>query len=759
MEEYKISARLLAEYVFRSGSIEFGFRTAASMTEGTKAHQFVQKQYNEGDQKEVPLRLKINAGEVDFFLEGRCDGLLQEGQVTIVDEIKSTSASLDQIEEQSYPVHWAQAKCYAYMICVLNELEMIDIRLTYIERNTYRTKFFTSTFSKPELAEFVTGMLEIYAPFAKMALRHDMHKLTSAKCLEFPYENFRPGQKKLAASVFRTIRDEGGNLFVNAPTGIGKTISTLFPAVKALGEGYIKSVFYLTARTTTRKAAEEALSHMANCGLHVSSVTLTAKEKICFNEQGGCSADTCDFAKGYYDRLNGAILDIKNNENQLGREVIEAYARKHTLCPFEFSLDLAYLADIVICDYNYIYDPRVSLKRLLDEKKKNAVLLVDEAHNLPDRAREMFSASINKRAFLELKRASKRAKTGLSKSASEVNKFFITTKKQAAGQQEYIFQDFPEKLTDVLKDFIEQAEADLLSSQGASEELIETYYATQNFLRAANLFDERFLLYVYFENGDMFIKIFCLDPADLIKKAGKGYRAKVFFSATLVPHEYFTEMLGDDGEGEYVSIPSPFQSEQIDLFISPTSTRYRDRESAYSRIADTLNELIEERPGNYFCFFPSYVFMERVFEMFRPAENVEVIVQNRQMSEEERESFLANFQTGRNRSLVGFAVMGGIFSEGVDLPGERLNGVAITGVGLPQLSFEREVLKRYYTSVGKRGYDYAYTFPGMIKVLQAGGRLIRSENDTGTILLIDDRFLQTNYLALFPEEWKEFTVI
>ncbi|RHW42082.1 ATP-dependent DNA helicase [Neobacillus notoginsengisoli] len=759
METVKIPARALAEYVYKSGSLESGFKTAASMTEGTKAHQHIQTQYKEGDQKEVPLSLVVQVEGINFLLEGRCDGLLQEDSITVIDEIKSTSGSLDHIEADSYPVHWAQAKCYAYMTAVKNDLEFINVRLTYVQRDTYLKKHFTLSFSKLELEENVLRMLEVYAPFAKMKLHQKRLRTESAKSLEFPFTSFRPGQKLLAGSVFRSIREGDGNLYVNAPTGIGKTISTLYPAIKAIGEEYIEHIFYITARTTTRKAAEEAISLMIQDGLHVSSVTLTAKEKICFKEQGCCPGEGCLYAEGYYDRINEAILDIKENEKLMKREVIEEYARKHRLCPFEFSLDLAYLSDIIICDYNYIYDPRISLKRLVDEKKKKSVLLVDEAHNLPDRAREMFSASLSKKTFLQLKRTYQKTNPVLSKAASLVNKFFIDAKKMAIGNQEILFGEIPETLTEVIKGFSEQAENEILSNVQNADELLEAYYASQNFLKAASLFNKCFKLYGHFEKGDMIVKIFCLDPSEFVKKAGKGYRTKVFFSATLVPKDYFMEMLGSEDEDRFVSIPSPFHKEQIDMFISPLSTRYRDRESSYSLIAETIQLLVKERPGNFFCFFPSYLFMEKVHSLFCEEEGVTVMMQTSQMSEEERDSFLSHFKARSKRSLVGFAVMGGIFSEGVDLPGDRLTGVIITGVGLPQISFERDLLKGYYSAAGRPGYDYAYTFPGMNKVLQAGGRLIRSEEDCGTILLIDDRFLQNKYLALFPEEWREFTII
>ncbi|WP_059170589.1 ATP-dependent DNA helicase [Bacillus sp. FJAT-27445] len=758
MAEYHISARALAEYVYRSGNIESGVRTAAVMAEGTRAHQVVQGGYKEGDRKEVPMRISINFEGIDYSIDGRCDGLLSENGHFVIDEIKSTSSSLEWIEADSYPVHWAQAKCYAYTLATENKLDSVVVRLTYVQRDTYERKYFNKVFTTGELQDFLFGLLQVFTPFAKMRLAHQELRTESAKSLTFPFSRYRAGQKELAGFIYRRIK-EGGTLFANAPTGIGKTISTLFPAVKALGEGQIEHIFYITARTTTRKAAEDALALMASYGLHLTSVTLTAKDKICFREEEGCKALDCKFAAGYYDRINEAVLDIGKNETLIDREAVEEYARKHSVCPFEFSLDLAYLADVVICDYNYIYDPRVSLKRLFDEKRKRTALLVDEAHNLPDRAREMYSATLQKSHFLFIKRAYKSTNPELSKAASTVNQLFIAVKKKAGVEKEFLLKELPEGLVEAVKNFVDNAEHHLLSIPAPEEELLEAYFSAQNFLRAEGVADERFTVFLQQGQGEVSVKLFCLDPSELIKKAGRGFRAKIFFSATLVPSDYFKEMLGADEEDPFISLRSPFDASQVDVFIQPLSTRYRDRDASYSRIANTIGMLVAERPGNYFCFFPSYLFMEKVYECFEASENVDTIIQTSQMAEEERDAFLSRFKAGRSGSLVGFAVLGGIFSEGVDLPGDMLNGVIIAGVGLPQLSFERDLLKQYFFSTDRQGYDYAYTYPGMVKVLQAGGRLIRSEEDSGTILLIDDRFLNQKYTSLFPDEWKSFTVI
>ncbi|MCY9693885.1 ATP-dependent DNA helicase [Paenibacillus alginolyticus] len=786
-----ISVRSLVEYVYRSGSIESGFRTSRALTEGTKAHQKVQKQYGESDQHEVYVSAEIPYEDLLFVIDGRCDGLLldADGVSVTVDEIKSTSSDIGQIEEDSYPVHWAQAKCYAYMVAKDRGLSRMRIQLTYMQVDTEETRRFVVEVSSDELERFMLDVVERYYPYAQARCEHELRRNQSIKELSFPFPNYREGQRKLAGAVYKTI-NEGRKLFAKAPTGIGKTMSTLFPSVKAIGEGLLQRIFYLTARTTTRTAAEEAYSLLHAGGLQLHVVTITAKEKVCFKEEVRCSKEHCEFADGYYDRVNEAVLDLLRHETIMTRTVIESYARKHRVCPFEFSLDVAYAADAVICDYNYIFDPRVNLKRLFEEQKRQTSLLVDEAHNLVDRAREMYSSSLNKSDFLALQREFKGARAELHDAAKAINQYFIAMRKQIGDRQMQVEPELPEALIGLLDVFIAAAEKELAGArglaspgtlQGAETEpataappaaplLLEAYFGAQNFVRIAKLYDERYVTFMECDRNEVSVKLFCLDPSHLLRQMGKGYRSHVFFSATLSPLSYFMDTLGA-GEDDYsVTVPSPFSKEQLDVFVQPLSTRYQDRERSREPIARSLYELLAKRSGNYLVFFPSYAYMSSVYEAFtdlvgeqealHPEQpELRVLVQQTQMSEEEREHFLAEFQAGTEKTHVGFAVMGGIFSEGIDLVGDRLTGVAVVGVGLPQLGPERNLIKAYMDRTGKNGYEYAYVFPGMNKVQQAGGRLIRSETDRGVLLLIDDRYFQPLYQRLLPEEWRGYTVL
>ncbi|MBM7693419.1 Rad3-related DNA helicase [Peribacillus deserti] len=759
-EEISLSVRPLVEYVFRSGSIETGFRSATAMTEGTKIHQKIQKSYKETDQKEVFLRTELTLEEIMIKLEGRCDGLLIENDEIIIDEIKSTKKDLNGITEDTYPVHWAQAQCYAYMYAKYHHSAHMIVQLTYVHVLTEEKAVFRKRLSFDELETFINFVIKEYLPYANLRLRHMAKRDSSIQSLKFPYSSYRKGQRHFAGAVYKTISEQK-NLFANAPTGIGKTISATFPSIKAMGEGKLKRIIYLTAKTITRQVAEEAFFLMLQKGLTVHSVTITAKEKVCFKENLSCSKESCDFSNGYYDRINGAILDILSNETIMNRKVIEQYAFKHKVCPFEFSLDLAYTADVIICDYNYIFDPKVSLRRLVEEQKKETVLLVDEAHNLVERARNMFSSQLVKSEFLHIKREFKSINKSLSEAAKKLNDFFIAVKKQIPLSGFIVEKNIPEELLVLVDEFTGHAEAELLSSRTEPDELLlEAFFSAGDFLRIAKLFDERFVYFCEKDRNEIRISLLCLDPSMQLQKTGKGYRSKVYFSATLQPIHFFKDMLGADQTDYTISIPTPFTAEQTEIFIYPLSTRYHDRERSLVPISDYIYEQVNGKPGNYLIFFPSYKYMQDVLSIFMQKEfSGKISIQNSDMTEQEREDFLESFTENAADSHAGFAVLGGIFSEGVDLKGDRLSGVVVVGVGLPQLNAERNIMKDYFTSTGKNGYDYAYVFPGMNKILQAGGRLIRSESDTGTIVLIDDRYLTPKYQSMLPEEWRNYKIV
>ncbi|WP_226657731.1 ATP-dependent DNA helicase [Pseudalkalibacillus hwajinpoensis] len=755
-EIINVSVRPLVEYAFRSGSIDLRFRTATSMTEGTRLHQMVQKTYGELDKKEVPLETRVDYEEMSFHIEGRCDGLLMNGDHYMIDEIKSTSLPLSEVNEQTHPVYWAQAKCYGYMAVEKYNLEQITIQLTYIQSESNDIIRFQQYLKAADLREFMQRMVEQYAPFARWKQKHMTLRSQSSKALAFPFHTYREGQRKLVGSVYKTVQEEA-TLFAMAPTGIGKTISTLFPVIKAMGEGFGTKLFYLTAKTITRETAQEAFQLMEKNGLHISSVTITARDKICFKEKTICQKDYCEFADGYYDRINEGMLDLLSNETLITRNVIEHYAKKHRLCPFELSLDLTYTADAVICDYNYLFDPRVSLKRLIDEQKKQTTVLIDEAHNLVDRAREMYSAELMKSPFLELKRAYKKHNHAISLAAAELNRTFLDYRKSTHNGS-LVLSEVDEELIVQLDTFVQVSEKELLQ-QGSDELLLETYFLAQNFIRIAKLYDKRFITYVEAGKSEVKMKLFCFDPSHLLQKMRKGFRANVFFSATFMPFSYYQNMLGWRDEDYAVRIPSPFPREHAEVMIAPLSTKYRDRERTLPSLVSLLENVVKTKPGNYLFFFPSYGYMEEVYRAFNTPAEAETMIQKSGMTEEEREAFLNEFTSDRETSLVGFAVVGGVFSEGIDLKGERLTGVVVVGVGLPNFDTERQLMKTYFEQDGKNGFEYTYVYPGMNRVQQAGGRLIRTETDHGLLLLVDNRYLEKRYQQLLPYEWQHYKVL
>ncbi|WP_181347641.1 ATP-dependent DNA helicase [Thalassobacillus sp. CUG 92003] len=757
--QLSVSIRSLAEYVYRSGNIDNRFRSPTALQEGTAIHQDVQQAYEDQDEKEVYLETTFRQDDLDLVVHGRCDGVLMREGHPIIDEIKSTSLMLDELESEGLPVHWAQAKSYAYIYALDHRLTEIDVQLTYVQKHSKEKRIIKQTFDQQALQTFMEAMIQEYLSYGRILLHIREQKQRSLPDLGFPFTHFRDGQRKLTGAVYKTIQEKR-QLYAQAPTGIGKTISTLFPAIKAMEQEDLHQIFYLTAKTVTRATVEEALQYMKDEGLALRSVTLTAKDKICFQEETICQPDYCEFADGYYDRINGAIIDILQNEMIVTRSVIESYAMKHKVCPFEFSLDVAYVVDVVICDYNYIFDPKVSLKRLMPEDKKQSALLVDEAHNLVERGREMFSASLEEDSFLHISRSYPAHEDKVKEAAESIARDLQRLEKQQGKGEAFVLDEMPGSFEESLDQFVRYAEKELREGDDTEdkEPLKDAYFAAQNFIKVSKMMDESYVIYGQGDHRKLFIKLYCVDPSQLLWKVSEGFRSSVFFSATLSPFAYYKDLLGGSKDDYILKLPSPYKFEEaVDVTICNVSTRYKDRSATLPAIIAAFYQMTLEKPGNHLFFFPSYQYMEQAAEEWRKQTgNRDTIIQSPAMTEEARDEFLDQFHAGGEK--IGFAVLGGIFSEGVDLKGDRLTGVAVVGVGLVPRSFERELIKGHFNRASRNGYDYAYVFPGMNKVLQAGGRLIRSEKDEGAIMLVDDRFLTSKYRQLIPDEWRHYRV-
>ncbi|WP_223700603.1 ATP-dependent DNA helicase [Sutcliffiella deserti] len=752
-----VSVRKLVEFATMSGSIDSRFVGSNIMQEGTKTHQRLQNSRGEDYQKEVHLAMDMPVGAYVLHIEGRCDGIYSREKQTIIEEIKTTSRELSTLTEKDFPSYWAQAKMYGYIYGKQQKLDLIDIHLLFAKRDSLEERTFIQSFTLEELESFVETTLAEYMNFMHLIMENKYNRNQSIKELSFPFPVYRKGQKDLAKAVYKTIKEKK-RLFASASTGIGKTISTIFPALLSIEDGKAEKIMYLTAKTVTRTVAEDAFRLLMNQGLSFKVVTITAKEKICFQDETRCQREFCSYADGYYDRLKEGLREIISNEQLIDRGVIEAYAHKHHLCPFEFSLDIAMYADAVICDYNYYFNPKVKLQRW-GEFHKESIVLIDEAHNLVDRSREMFSAEISKSLYLHASRILKSGDNVLYLRLKAVNDIMLVWKKELIAQDTFVIDEKPSHLIPSLTEAVEECERWLkVNSSGTGyEEVLSCYFEMQSFIRVMKDYNDSFKTIVTIYKSEVMVKLLCLDPSSLLRAITKKSYAIIFFSATLQPIGYYQTLLGGEKDDYHIKIETPFEQEQLKVFASSISTKYKDREASIPSIVKTIISTFHSRKGNYLVFFPSFEYMLQVYESYKAIvhqENVHTIVQEPIMTEDERDRFLRFFYPRSEDTLIGFAVLGGIFSEGIDLKGDRLNGVGIIGVGLPKINLERNVMKDYFQEKGYNGFDFAYVYPGINKVQQAGGRLIRSEEDTGFILLIDDRYFSSKYNSLLPMEWK-----
>ena len=761
----RISVRDLVEFLLRSGDLDrrqsSGRRDAQAMQAGSRIHRKLQKQMGSGYQAEVTLKYQILLEDIPVSVEGRADGIWtdenREEPLVVIDEIKGTYRDLSRMEAP-VEVHLAQAKCYAYIYGQQHGQMRMGVRMIYADLETEELRYFEETYTMEELSGWFRDLMAEYGKWVSFESLWQERRAESLKKLIFPFD-YREGQKDLAVSVYRTIARKK-RLFIQAPTGVGKTLSVLFPALKAMGEGLASRIFYLTARTITRTVAVDALDLLRQQGMELKTVVLTAKEKLCVCEKPECDPDHCPRAKGHFDRINQAVYELwTTGPDACTREVILESAERYQVCPFELSLDLAVWVDALICDYNYVFDPNVSLKRFFaDGVREDYLFLIDEAHNLVERGREMYSASLEKEAFLQMKKLLRGKREGLTKALDGCNRYLLTLKREC----ESGFQILPQvggfelqlqRLSTELDKYLEQPVPEEIR-----EQVMEFYFSVWNFLGICDRLDDNYVIYTEFsEEGHFWLHLYCVRPAENLRQCLDCGMAAIFFSATLLPVNYYKDLLTGNLEDYAVYAKSPFDpANRLLLVGTDVSSRYSRRGAVeYERMARYIYETVTVKTGNYLVFAPSYQVMEQVADRCLAYEDMECIRQESGMTEEEREAFLKEFEKERNHSLVGFCVMGGIFSEGIDLTEDRLIGALIIGTGLPQVCREREIVKEYFDKKGMDGFAYAYQYPGMNKVLQAAGRVIRTEADRGMILLMDDRFATISYQRLFPREWEQ----
>lgn len=890
MQELHTSVRNLVEFILRSGDIDnrSSRMVIDAMLEGGKIHRKIQRSMGENYQAEVPLALTIEAEEYMLVIEGRADGVaygefpihtasdftdnaLHAEQTSLefdcesidrevdeqhsdtpdgatgipnvsddvkscdilenmvyIDEIKGVYRNVATMEAPVY-VHKAQAMCYAYIYALQNHLDKIGVQMTYCNLDTKDVKYFREVFTWDELSDWFGKLIAEYRKWADWQIMWRRKRQTSIQNLEFPYP-YREGQRKLVGDVYRTIR-RGKNLFIQAPTGVGKTISTIFPAVKAVGEELADRIFYLTAKTITATVAKETFGLLREHGYQAKIIQLTAKEKLCLcgrttkimdeNEQMTfldlveetdgtpetrqkdsveelqedlfpefsqvkleCNPQNCPYAQGHFDRVNDAVFELLQESDLFTREEILAQAKKHRVCPFELSLDVATWCNDILCDYNYVFDPNVYLKRFFqDSPKEKFVFLVDEAHNLVDRSREMYSASLYKEDILAVKKIMKAHNHAIARTLDKCNKAMLDFKREC---ENYSVCESVGVLTFHLMRLVSQFEEFFEKPREFPDKktVLDFYFELRNFVNIYDLVDENYVIYNELqEDGRFMIKLFCVDPSKNLQKCIDKSVSTIFFSATLLPINYYKRLLSTEEDNYAIYAQSTFdENQRLLAFGRDVSTKYTRRGPVeYEKIARYISTVIRGKAGNYMVFFPSYKMMQDVCDVFvrserqsgswgmidLPGEQCEsenqenaltILLQRSSMNEAEREEFLQAFEQEEQGTLVAFCVMGGIFGEGIDLKNDRLIGAIIVGTGLPQISNEREILKQYYDRQGLSGFDYAFRYPGINKVLQAAGRVIRTQEDHGIIVLLDERFLQSDYDALYPREWKNRVV-
>jgi DNA excision repair protein ERCC-2 len=792
---FTVSVRDLAEFVWRRGDLggSGDFAGADRALAGTRVHQQWQRSRPAGSRIEVPVSRDTECPELVLRVQGRIDAVRVQGDELVIEELKTVSGRWD---GAANPLHWAQARLYSFLCATEAAMEQVQIHLVYLDLDSGRTTAFEQRVTRTDLAAFFDDTLAVYLRWIQELHRWRLVRDASIRSLPFPFACYRPGQRQIAVAAYRTLA-RGGRLFIEAPTGIGKTAAVVFPALKSLGEGHVDQLFYLTARTVGRLIAERTLDELRSRGLQLRSLTLTAREKICVQDGVPCDTLTCPLACGYYDRRHAAMREALDHGN-LTRQVLDTVGRAHRVCPHELSLDLSTWTDAIVCDYNYVFDPKAYLRRHFTGSSRSFAFLIDESHNLVDRARDMFSASLATQPILQVRRLiaqsvprCARALTRLQRALRQLADPAANTSDEpgASGGEPDLFststtdlpvcapaakrgapagasdrlgtvltrRDLPGHLMAPLEAALETMELELARNRPADyrQALLELYFRLHAFRRTAELYDERYATLIE-PGSSVQARLFCLDPSFLLRQALDRGKSAVFFSATFTPLDYYQSLLGGRLEDPRLQLRSPFAPEHLRVLLHDRiRTDLKARAGSLDEVVHAIGALVHGRRGNYMIYFSSYQYLGAALDRFQRL-YPELLTRSQQprMTEAERDSFLAAFSSKPAITQVGFAVMGGIFGEGIDLVGDRLIGAAVVGVGLPQLSPERDLIRDHFQAQAGSGFDFAYTFPGMNRVLQAVGRVIRSETDRGIVLLLDSRFSQPRYQRLFPAWWQ-----
>jgi DNA excision repair protein ERCC-2 len=754
MIEYTVAVRALAEFCHRQGDIDYRFTPSPTGEQGIAGHQQVTAGRGAGYQPEYPLEHRWQLEGFSLYLRGRADGY--DAEAGYIEEIKTCRIERSAIPAAVEAVQWAQAMLYAGLLVLAEpERERLDVHLTWFNIDTRQQWTRRETLSRMEIEDFLLQTIERYGQW--LARLHEWRSCRDAsiRSLPFPHEQFRSGQRDMAESVYKCI-SQGGQLLLQAPTGIGKTAAVLFSALKALAAKKHDLLTYVTARTVGRQAAEQGLADMSAQGLQLRRLSLTARDSICFSPGKACHAEDCPFARGYYDRLPAA-LDAAVEQTDLSRTQLESLAREFEICPYQLSLDLIPWVDLCIADIHYVYSFNATIAGLNTQGTERWTVLLDEAHNLPDRARSMFSATLSKAALM---RARSQAHGEVKRCLDRCNRCLLALQKQDWQEAEFHSSEIlPESLVHSLQLLVaaiseQQAESPLVLQQ--RPDLLEFYFAVLQFQRVQEVFADDFRFEMSRGDGQqsLSVRLHCLDGSRLLGERQRQLHSVTAFSATVSPPQWILSELGFDDAAVFRNLPSPFSADQYRVYLNTRlDTRFRSRAETTPALSAAILQWLETNPGNCIVYFPAYRYMEDALAGITPhLQARHLITQQREQGQLAREQLL---QTLRSRTdVVAFCILGGIFGEGIDLPGDALTSVVIVGVGLPQFNRQRQVLRDYYDRKFGRGYQYAYQYPGMQKVSQALGRVIRRESDRGSALLIDPRYGESSYRSLLPPGWE-----
>ncbi|OQC11264.1 MAG: bifunctional ATP-dependent DNA helicase/DNA polymerase III subunit epsilon [Tenericutes bacterium ADurb.Bin087] len=747
MRKFNLSVHELVDFVLHSGDLDTRVFNLETMSRGTQIHTFYQAKQNDKYLAEYALEHTFEYENHLITLQGRVDGVIVNGNEVTIEEIKSANTDIDKFYEAHEAWHLGQAKCYALMYALRFDLDTIDIQLTYISQLDDRKTFKRYTFSREELQSDVYSYFGEYLAFFYQVEKYQKRRTKALGALNFPYQAARTSQKIMMEQVEYALENEH-KIYFNAPTGSGKTMAVLYPSLKVLAEKSDTKIFYLTAKGSGKAQAENALKVVRQTAL-IKSTTVNAREKMCLNDKVACNPDECPFAVNYYGKIRNALLDAFRSGDEYNREFIMEYAKKHNLCPFEYQLDLTLLSDVIIADYNYLFDPFVYLRRFFDAKRGNYIALVDEAHNLPRRVMDNYSLVLDFSPFYSFRKVLKG--TEHKKIRRIINRIVkdLDEYKDGIGSEFETIAEFPAELRSSLDRFLVIGSEYM---QEIGDKLVEGFsdffFDVNKFIKILDLADsDDFVLFTEVDEERKFFPKFyvkCLNGAKFINEFLRIIDHAIFFSATLAPAPYFKTML--DIDDDIHQIPNPFKREQLLIMVDgSTSLYYKDRDQTLSTVAAKIRAAISVKVGNYIVYTPSFVYLENLERELGNSDDYDLIVQRSSMSDVEKEEYLDTFKLSPTKTTLGLAVLGGSFSEGVDLVSDRLSGVIILGVGYPPPSFEKELEKDYFDNKLNDGISYAYVYPALNKILQTMGRVIRSEVDYGFILLMDKRYNYNPY--------------